>query len=94
MRQLNIDWLRFTCRATVVQSKNTFWVASVKKTIQQCGSVTNTAATVTAVAATSTAAEDISPTDRSVAGYLRAELFLINCLLLLPLLMKLIVSRD
>jgi len=57
----------------VVQSKNKYWVASVTKTIQPCGSDVTTPASV-------------------AAGYLRAELYAIYGVLLLPL-MKLAVSQ-
>jgi len=32
----------FSCRATVVQDFSTYWVAAVKTTIQQCGSMLTT----------------------------------------------------
>lgn len=61
---------------SVAQTKEMYWVASVKKTIRQCDS-------------------SVSTTPTNVAGRQRAEMFIVNSLLLLVLLtvMK-IVDRD
>jgi len=71
-----------SCRTTVVQTRTTYWVAAVKKTLQPCDSMgTETNAT------TVTAAGEDSTSPASSAG-----LFVVNGLLLLLPIMKLVLA--
>ena len=82
----------FSCRATVVQERDTYWVASVKLTIQDCASLTTSPSSDDATVTSSSTPISSTPSAAESQG---AGKFVVSGLMLLTIMMmKFVVHRN